>query len=336
MSREAATRSSWRARPSCALLLCILFFCVLAQPALATTPPAPAPLEMVVLGSGGPGASARAGAAYVLLMDGEPRILVDAGPGSLVRLGEAKLDIRQLDTVLLTHLHADHAAELPGIVKARAVSARTDIGFHVFGPAGAQGDGDVAARFPSTSGFVERLFGKSGAFAYLADFAGTIDFTTSDLFPLGDSDPSREPRVIHRIGDLVISAVAGHHRDAPAVIYRVDYKGKRITFSGDIDAQGHAALTRIAKGADLLVFNAVVLDPRRLSAGALRAAYLAGRHRPDCRGSRGQGSAAQPSIGECGRVRARRRAARGRRWACRVRRRCGAASTCRSRTVPKR
>jgi ribonuclease BN (tRNA processing enzyme) len=261
MSREAATRSSWRARPSCALLLCILFFCVLAQPALATTPPAPAPLEMVVLGSGGPGASARAGAAYVLLMDGEPRILVDAGPGSLVRLGEAKLDIRQLDTVLLTHLHADHAAELPGIVKARAVSARTDIGFHVFGPAGAQGDGDVAARFPSTSGFVERLFGKSGAFAYLADFAGTIDFTTSDLFPLGDSDPSREPRVIHRIGDLVISAVAGHHRDAPAVIYRVDYKGKRITFSGDIDAQGHAALTRIAKDADLLVFNAVVLDP---------------------------------------------------------------------------
>ncbi len=216
---------------------------------------------MVVLGSGGPGADGRAGAAYVVLMDGEPRILVDAGPGSLVRLGEAHLDIKHLDTVLLTHLHADHAAELPGIVKARAVSARTDIDFRVFGPAGAQAEGDAAARFPSTSGYVELLFGKTGAFSYLADFAGTVHFTSEDLFAPGSAGRKGEPRVIQRIGGLVISAVAGHHRDAPAVIYRVDYQGKSITFSGDIDPQGHAALRRIAKGTDLLVFNAVVLDP---------------------------------------------------------------------------
>lgn len=235
-----------------------LLFCTLAQPARANSPAVAAPLEMVVLGSGGPGASGRAGAGYVLLVDGEPRILVDAGPGTLVRLGEAKLDIRHLDTVLLTHLHADHAAELPGIVKARAVSARTDIDFRVFGPAGAQGDGD-AARFPSTRDYIGLLFGKTGAYSYLADFAGTVSFNAEDLFPAGGA--SSAPQVIHRIDGLVISAIAGHHRDAPAVIYRIDYKGKSITFSGDIDAQGHAALTRIAKGSGLLVFNAVVLDP---------------------------------------------------------------------------
>jgi ribonuclease BN (tRNA processing enzyme) len=45
------------------------------------------------------------------------------------------------------------------------------------------------------------------------------------------------------------------------VIYRIDYAGKSITFSGDIDAKGLAGLRTIAKGSDLLVFNSVVLDP---------------------------------------------------------------------------
>src|SRR5436853_1530738 len=72
-----------------------------AQPAGDT-----AALELVVLGSGGPGATGRAGSCYAVLLDGKPRILVDAGPGSFVRAGEAKLALRQLDIVLLTHLHA--------------------------------------------------------------------------------------------------------------------------------------------------------------------------------------------------------------------------------------
>jgi ribonuclease BN (tRNA processing enzyme) len=45
------------------------------------------------------------------------------------------------------------------------------------------------------------------------------------------------------------------------VIYRIDYAGKSISFSGDIDAQGLPALRTIARGSDLLVFNSVVLDP---------------------------------------------------------------------------
>ena len=53
----------------------------------------------------------------------------------------------------------------------------------------------------------------------------------------------------------------GHHDDAPAVIYRIDAAGRSIVFSGDIDAQGLPALERLARGADLLVFDAVVLDP---------------------------------------------------------------------------
>jgi ribonuclease BN (tRNA processing enzyme) len=246
----------------CALLLGALPGLSGAWAADAT--PAVLPLELVVLGSGGPGATGRAGAGYVLLVDGTPRILVDAGPGTFVRFGEAKLAIKDLDIVLLTHLHVDHVGELPGLIKARAVSVRSDINFRVFGPGASTSDtdddGQPAARFPSTSHYIDLLFGKDGAFSYLHDFAGTLNFQTTDLFA-GEFNGDAAPRVIVDDNGLMISAVAGHHRDAPSVIYRVDYKGKSVTFSGDIDAHAHAALNRIAKGSELLVFNAVVLDP---------------------------------------------------------------------------
>ena len=60
---------------------------------------------------------------------------------------------------------------------------------------------------------------------------------------------------------VTISAIAGHHGDAPAVIYRIDYRKQSITFSGDIDAKGIDHLKRIAQHTGLLVFNCVVLDP---------------------------------------------------------------------------
>lgn len=222
-------------------------------PAAASAQPAgdSAALELVVLGSGGPGALGRAGSSYVVLVDGKPRILVDAGPGSFVRAGEAKLVLRGLDVVLLTHLHADHAGELPGLFKARAVASGGSIDFRVFGPGG-------SGRYPSTRRFIELLFGKQGAFAYLPDFSARMKIQATDIETHRAGAPAR--KLLDEDG-LVIRAVPGHHRDAPAVVYRIDYKGHGLVFSGDIDAAGLAGLQGLAQGAELLVFNAVVLDP---------------------------------------------------------------------------
>jgi ribonuclease BN (tRNA processing enzyme) len=230
-----------------------------AAPAVAArTAGAPAPLELIVLGSGGPAALGRASSSYLVLLDGQPRILVDAGPGSFARLGEAHVSLDALDIVLLTHLHVDHAAELPGFVKARAVSAAQPIRFDVYGPSGSAAH-EGSAAFPSTSRFIELMFGADGAFAYLKDFSAPVSFKVTDL-PEPGSD-SHDPRAILRAPPLVISAIGGHHGDAPAIIYRIDYRGRSVVFSGDVDAHGLAALERIAQGVDLLVFHAVVLDP---------------------------------------------------------------------------
>ena len=84
----------------------------------------PPPLELQVLGSGGPGAVGRAASSHVLRLDGVPRILVDAGPGAFARAGEGHVPLARIRTLLLTHLHADHAGDLPGLLKAAAVSGR--------------------------------------------------------------------------------------------------------------------------------------------------------------------------------------------------------------------
>jgi ribonuclease BN (tRNA processing enzyme) len=218
-----------------------------------------ASLELIVLGSGGPGATGRASSCYLVLIGGIPRILVDAGSGAFVRLGEVKLSLDKTDIVLLTHLHIDHAGELPGLFKARALSSPGPIIFNVWGPDGSHGQHRGGAYFPSTRRFLHLLFGPDGAFAYLSDFSSPMTIHAHDIPALVTANAA--PHVIFKQGDLAISAIAGHHADAPAVIYRIDHAGKSITFSGDIDAAGLADLISIAQGTDLLVFNSVVLDP---------------------------------------------------------------------------
>ena len=134
------------------------------------------------------------------------------------------------------------------------MSTRTDIEFKIFGPEGNPG-GKGQAIFPSTTQFVDLMFGSNGAFSYLHDFAGNITFNARNLAP------RTAPQKIVQESGLVISAIAGHHADAPSLIYRLDYAGKSITFSGDMDASGLGALRTIARDSDLLIFNCVVLDP---------------------------------------------------------------------------
>lgn len=224
---------------------------VLLPAARAVEPPAPSKgMEVVALGTGGPAATGRASSGFIILLNGTPRLMVDAGGGTFARLSELRLSLEDMDIVLLTHLHIDHCADVPAFFKARGILHDGPYTFHVFGPSG-------AGQYPSVSRWLNLLFGQDGAFAYQPDFNDHETLIPTDL----TRDLSKPPSVIYEEGALQISAVATHHGDCPSVAYRVNYAGASVTFSGDLDASALPNLARLAANADLLIVNSVVLDP---------------------------------------------------------------------------
>lgn len=207
-------------------------------------------LELVVLGSGGPRSFGRASTSYLILAEGVPRVLVDAGPGAFQAVVKLGLNLDRVDIVLLTHLHIDHSADLPAIFLDRSLKSDAPIHFRVFGPEG-------SGLFPSASQFVHLLIGHGGAYEYQKTFGQDEQIDTVDL-PTALNSPARE---IVSDAELKVVAIATHHGDCPSVAYRINYKGESITFSGDMDRSAFENLQTLAQGTDLLVFHAAVLDP---------------------------------------------------------------------------
>ncbi len=82
-------RRSWRRGRSPMRCCATLLFAGLLQAASARA--GPESLAVQVLGSGGPRPSAQASSGTLVLVDGVARILVDAGPGTLLRAGERRV-----------------------------------------------------------------------------------------------------------------------------------------------------------------------------------------------------------------------------------------------------
>lgn len=93
-----------------------------------------------ILGAGGavPTAS-HTPAAYWVTVDGHP-VLLDPGPGALVRLvksGQVPRGIDEIDRVLLTHLHPDHSGDLVALLFALHSPIPTATGpLEIIGPHG--------------------------------------------------------------------------------------------------------------------------------------------------------------------------------------------------------
>src|ERR1700722_13669883 len=94
------------------LLVLVVAIAVFSPACLPAAPAKPA-LEVVVLGSGGPRAFGRGGSSFIVELDGTPRILLDAGPGAFLRIGELGPDVEKGDRVLLPPLHINHTGTSP-------------------------------------------------------------------------------------------------------------------------------------------------------------------------------------------------------------------------------
>jgi len=205
-------------------------------------------VTLQVLGSGGPeSGDKRASSAYVVWIDGKSKVLIDIGGGASLRFEEVGAKISDLDVILLTHLHVDHTADLPALLKS-AFFTRASGNLPLYGP-------DENNFMPSTKDFAERLFkDDEGAWQYLGDH---LDGTARLQLKAHNVDDTRKVKTIYKQDNISIMAVSVHHGPIPAIAYRVNVGNKSITFSGDMNGDYHT-LERLAKGTDILVAHNAV------------------------------------------------------------------------------
>lgn len=268
---------------------------MLATPSHAATPGRacePQGVRVQVLGSGGPElVGGRASSSYLVWIDGKARALVDLGGGAVLRFGETGAAIADLDVLLFTHLHVDHSADLPALVKASLFQNR-DRALPIYGPPGNR-------LMPSTVTLVREMFNApGGTFRYLSGFVNPMTRDTYKLQPhdvlpkprkLGLASKTTENDILTGFANerLRASAVNVAHGDLPALAWRIQIGEKSVVFSGDTNGDGGLAdgnearaarqggrvsgLTKLASGADLLVaHNAVPED----SQGAERHLHM--------------------------------------------------------------
>lgn len=197
-------------------------------------------VELEILGSGGPELDGRASTSYILWIDDKARLLVDMGSGSMLRFEQSEAELETLEAVVLTHLHIDHSVDLPAFIKAGYFSKRST-SLEIIGPNGNE-------YFPSTSEYLNTLFGKRGAYRYMQDVLSK----NSDSFQITAVQIDEHIITTKRYRSFTLKLISVNHGIVPALALSIEVDGKKIVISGDTSNKNHS-LQKISKNADLFI-----------------------------------------------------------------------------------
>jgi ribonuclease BN (tRNA processing enzyme) len=180
----------------------------------------------------------------ILLAKGDRRLLVDAGSGVLHRLAGTETGYEGVDTVLLTHHHVDHVADLLPLCKARWLADEPSLA--VVGP-------------PGTESLLEDLL---EVYDYLQD---RVSLAVRDLEPGSATVAGFDVRAManrhsmagfaYRFDDRV--TVTGDTREFEALIDFAEAGSVLVhdcSFPDDVESDAHtnpSKLARVLDGADL-------------------------------------------------------------------------------------
>jgi ribonuclease BN (tRNA processing enzyme) len=231
--------------------------------------------ELVLLGTAGAPlpVAGRGGISSALVVDGRV-FVIDCGRGSPSAYAAAGLDFARLEAVFLTHLHADHTGDLPGLILypwgVREDATGPLPPLRVYGPSRPEAlpEGDATFHRDTTI-FPERPAPSAAdlVHAILAGYAYHLNVMPLDCHmpdagalvrgidvhvPVGTPGPARIPVVVFDDGTVRVTAVAVTHGHAvPALGYRFDTADGSVVFSGDTTVNDD--LIALARDADILV-----------------------------------------------------------------------------------
>jgi ribonuclease Z len=181
-------------------------------------------MRVTVLGSGDPPPTRAQASGSVLVEVGNAErdmFLFDLGSGSLANFICLKLPVNRLDKVFLSHLHADHTADLITLFGSFRKAGRAGP-LHVWGPSGSE------PRF-GTKRAVEAI-----ADACAWDTESTRGFTSNESAEMRVTEfDASTTRTVYEAHGVTITAFPVVHALDGAVGYRIDFAGLSVVHSGD-------------------------------------------------------------------------------------------------------
>jgi ribonuclease Z len=203
---------------------------------------APGELRVTVLGSGDPWIRRSQASGSLLVEVGNAEkdfFFFDLGSGALANFDALGLPVEHTTKVFLSHLHADHIGDIPGLMGSLAKAGRVDP-VEIWGG----GSEDPALGLGS---FVENM-GKAMAWDR-ASLAGVRPTTGFDA--VAHEIPFDRPDMVYDRNGVRISSFPAIHGLSGAVGYAIEYGGRKVVFSGDTRPCRH--VVQAAQGADLLI-----------------------------------------------------------------------------------
>ena len=188
-------------------------------------------MKVTILGTGTFYVSAkRSGPAYFLEVDNK-NILIDCGPGTLIRLSEIGIDPKDLDYIFITHFHADHTSDLFAL----QMSFRLNEFF---------GEKELK-KFPI-------IYGPPGIEIFTKKLGQIYQLPAFDNFTKIKYKVNQESL---QLGSLLVKPFRVKHTasglSVAAYAFRFEFGGKVFTFSGD--SIKHEGLENASKNADVFI-----------------------------------------------------------------------------------
>ena len=178
-------------------------------------------LSAAVCGSRSPLPSPGRAETCILITAGDDLFVVDIGDGSNQNLRSWNIDFSAIQAVLITHLHSDHIADLPGLHQNAWVVGERSSKLKVFGPEGVD---------QFTQG-IEMAYAHDYVFRneHHGDAIAPLEYAGFDTNVIDLNKP-----VIFDNGELKITAFRVVHEPIePALGFKFEYKGRSLVITGD-------------------------------------------------------------------------------------------------------
>ncbi|KAB2851618.1 MAG: MBL fold metallo-hydrolase [Hyphomicrobiaceae bacterium] len=160
---------------------------------------------------------------------GSTKFLIDCGASSLAGIRRLGIDVNEIDTIFISHLHGDHFAGLVWLRMFMEFVTKRKAPLTLVGPPGIEQRVRAAAE---------------------ALFPGTMAMRTS--YEIGFVELAREVRTM--VGEVAVTAFeVSHPSGAPSYALRVEAGGRVLSYSGD--TEWVESLIKVADGADMMLIE---------------------------------------------------------------------------------